>query len=77
MANTFAYIVLFSWPLVVFLQFRILPRSEALCWSIIGGYLALPFGVGINPPVLPTFDKTLIPALSAGIMCLLGVAPVT
>ena len=75
MANTFAYLVLFSWPLVVFLLFRLLPRSEAIVWSIIGGYLALPFGVGINPPVLPTFDKTLIPALSAAVMCLMGVAP--
>ncbi|MEO8243722.1 MAG: hypothetical protein ABI832_15580, partial [bacterium] len=75
MANSFAYVVLFGWPLVVFLLFRLLPRPEAIAWSIIGGYLALPFGVGIDPPVLPTFDKTLIPALSAAVMCLMGVAP--
>ena len=75
MASTFAYIALFGWPLVVFLLFRFLPRTPALIWSLIGGYLALPFGVGVNLPTLPTFDKTLIPALSATVMCLLGVAP--
>lgn len=69
MANSFAYLVLFSWPVVVFILFRLLPRAQALAWSIIGGYLALPFGIGINPPILPTFDKTLIPALSAAVMC--------
>ncbi|MGV8988674.1 MAG: hypothetical protein ACOH2H_20615 [Cypionkella sp.] len=57
--------------MVIFL-FRILPQSQAVAWSIVGGYLALPYGVGINPPVLPTFDKTLIPALSAAAMVLFG-----
>jgi len=75
MPNTIAYVVLFGWPVVVFLLFRLLPRSDALVWSVIGGYLALPFAVGIDLPVLPTFDKTLIPALSAAVLCLLGVAP--
>jgi hypothetical protein len=70
MPNSFAFVVLFSWPLVVFLLFHKLPRPQALIVSIFGGYLLLPFGVGINPPILPTFDKTLIPALSAAIMCL-------
>ncbi|MBI1173622.1 hypothetical protein GC209_19725 [bacterium] len=72
MPNLFAYVALFSWPLVAILLFRSLPRSEAVAWTIVGGYLALPFGVGINPPVLPTIDKTLIPAVSAGILVLLG-----
>ena len=72
MPNIFAYIALFAWPLVVILLFRLLPQSQAVAWSVIGGYLALPHGVGVNPPVLPTFDKVLIPALSAGIMVLLG-----
>lgn len=72
MPNTFAYIVLFGWPLVVFFLFRVMARAEALVWSIIGGYLLLPSGVGINPPVLPTFDKTFIPAASAAVMCLLA-----
>ena len=75
MPNSIAYIVLFGWPLVVFVLFRWLPRAQALVWSIVGGYLVLPFGVGINLPVLPTFDKSLIPTLSALVMCLLGIAP--
>jgi hypothetical protein len=70
MPNTFAFIVLFSWPVAVFLLFRVMARPEALIWSILGGYLLLPPGVGINLPLLPVFDKTLIPALTAAIMCL-------
>jgi hypothetical protein len=69
MPNTFAYVALFSWPFVVFVLFRSMSRASALIWSILGGYLLLPYGVGINPPVLPTIDKTLIPALSAAVMC--------
>jgi hypothetical protein len=72
MPNSTAYLVLFGWPLVVILLFRILPRPHALVWSILGGYLALPFGVGINPPLLPVLDKGLIPALAAAVMCVLG-----
>ena len=71
MPNTFAYIALFSWPVVVFALFRMMPRAQALIASILGGYLLLPYGVGIDLPMLPTFDKTLIPALSAAVMCLL------
>ena len=70
MPNTLSYLVLFSWPVFVLILFRILPRTQALCWSILGGYLALPFGIGINPPLLPTLNKDLIPALMAGILCL-------
>ena len=69
MPNTFAYIALFSWPIVVFFLFRSLPRAQALIASIIGGYLLLPTAVGIDPPMLPTIDKTFIPAFSAFVMC--------
>jgi hypothetical protein len=71
MPNTFAYIALFSWPVVVFILFRFMPRTSALIWSLVGGYLLLPFAVGIDLPSLPTFDKTLIPSFSAALMCLL------
>lgn len=71
MPNSFSYLALFSWPVVVFVLFRIFPRAEALAWSVIGGYLLLPFGVGINPPILPTIDKNLLPSFCAGVMCLL------
>lgn len=72
MPDTFAYIALFSWPFVVFILFRRLPRADAVIWSILGGYLLLPFAVGIKIPMVPTFDKTLIPALSAGLICLIA-----
>lgn len=71
MPNAFAYIALFAWPVVVFILYRRLPRANALVASILGGYLLLPYGVGINPPVLPTYDKTLAPALAALLMSIL------
>lgn len=70
-ANALAYIALFSWPLVVFLLFRKLPRNAALIWSILGGYLLLPFGVAVKIKMIPAFDKDLLPAVSAAVMCLL------
>lgn len=72
MPNTFAYIALFAWPIVVFALFRVLPRPTALVASIVGGYLLLPVRVGIDLPMLPAIDKTLVPAFSAAIMCLLS-----
>lgn len=75
MPNTFSYVALFLWPVVVFFLYRSLPRDRALIAAILGGYLLLPFGVGINLPVLPTYDKTLVPALSAMIMAMFVPAP--
>lgn len=69
MPNTFAYVVLFTWPLVMLAIFRVLPRPAALISSILAGYLLLPFRVGINPPILPTLDKDSIPAITAVILC--------
>lgn len=51
-----------------FLFFR---RENAIITSIIAGYLLLPEGVGFDPPILPTIDKTFVPAFSTLIMCLL------
>ncbi len=68
MPNSFSYLALFSWPVVVFLLFRMLPQAQALVWSVLGGYLLLPFGVGINPPLLPTLDKAFIPVMAAAVM---------
>ncbi|MES2144555.1 MAG: hypothetical protein V4516_09360 [Pseudomonadota bacterium] len=70
MPNSFAYLVLFSWPLVVVLLFWKLSVPRALVISILGGYLFLPEQTGIDLPILPMLDKTLIPSLAAGIMCL-------
>lgn len=70
MPNMFAFVVLLSWPVVVLLLFRSLPRAEALCWSVIGGYLLLPPATAIDLPVLPSIDKTLLPSVTAALMCL-------
>ena len=65
-----AWVILFGWPIVVFLLFRKLPRVEALIWSVVAGYLLLPFGVEVKIKMIPTFDKDLIPILAAGLMLL-------
>src|SRR6056297_1638072 len=71
MSNSFADIVLYSWPVVVYILFQRLPLREALVWSIVAGYLLLPTRTGFNLPAFPTVDKTLIPATMAALMCLM------
>ncbi|WP_096787991.1 hypothetical protein [Rhodobacter sp. CZR27] len=70
MPNLFAYLALLAWPLVVFVMFRRLSLPTALVWSILGGYLFLPSLPVFDLPALPAVDKTLIPSLSAAVMCL-------
>lgn len=70
MPNLLASFVLYSYPLVVLVLFRKLERPQALIWSIMAGYLFLPEQTGIDLPLLPRLDKTLIPSLSAAVMCL-------
>src|SRR6056297_1267634 len=70
MSNSFADIVLYSWPIVVYILFQRLPLREALVWSIVAGYLLLPMRTGFNLPAFPTVDKRLIPVAMAAIMCL-------
>lgn len=72
MPNLVAYIVLFTFPLVVVILFKRLPLQHALVWSIIAGYLLLPLRAGFDLPGLPPVDKTLIPAGCAGLMCLIA-----
>jgi hypothetical protein len=74
MANSFAYLVLYLSPLVVVLLFRALPRTPALIWSVVGGYLFLPVGIGLNLPLLPALTKDLLPVLTAAVMCLVVAA---
>ncbi|RLJ36205.1 hypothetical protein BCF46_3895 [Litoreibacter meonggei] len=61
----FAYFALFSWPVVVFILFARLKATDALIWSILGGYLLLPVRTLYNPPILPTLDKSSVPAIAA------------
>lgn len=72
MPNAFAFLVLFSWPLAVYLLFRFLPRVEALGWSILGGYLLLPTRAGLDLPLVPLIDKGAVPALSAAVLLAFG-----
>ncbi|MGY6634278.1 MAG: hypothetical protein ACXIU8_11130 [Alkalilacustris sp.] len=71
MPNLLAHIVLYAWPLVVILLFRKLPLSQALCWSVIAGYLFLPERTGINISMLPPVSKYTLPSMTALVMCLL------
>lgn len=73
MPNTLAYIVLFGWPIVVLVLFRLLPAAQAFGWSVLAGYLLLPTQAGLDLPGVPSLDKDGVPVLSAGLMLLLGV----
>ena len=63
----FASVVLYSWPLVVMVLFQKYRATLAVLVSIIAGYLVLPAIKGLDLPLLPTFDKTSIPALAAAL----------
>ncbi|WP_442909774.1 hypothetical protein [Hyphomicrobium sp.] len=67
MPNTFAFIVLFSWPAVAWILFRTLPLSKALVWTMLGGYLILPSATSVKVPMMPLIDKGLVPTVSAAI----------
>lgn len=73
MPNTLAYVALFGWPLVVYVLFSRLPRSAALGWTVVAGYLLLPTQAGLNLPGVPAINKDGVPILSAGLMLLFGV----
>lgn len=68
MPSNLAYLALFLWPVVVFILFAKRPVNEALAWSIIAGYMLLPEIVAFDLPVLPAWDKPLVPSLFAAIM---------
>jgi hypothetical protein len=73
MPNAFAYAMLLIWPLVALWLFKRLPRSEALIWTLVAGYLLLPSGTYINLPALPPLNKSNSPAFAALVMCIAGV----
>ena len=68
MPNPIAYLVLAAWPFICLAMFRRLPLERALIWSILGGYLILPPVAEFNLPLVPSMDKTSIPALSAALI---------
>jgi hypothetical protein len=74
MPNAFAYLVLFLWPLVVIVLFRIWPRPTALVAALVAGYLIVP-EMKIELSGLPAIDKTLVITVSAAFMCLFPMRP--
>ncbi|WP_108484033.1 hypothetical protein [Oceaniglobus ichthyenteri] len=68
MPNPIAYLMLAIWPIVCLVMFRKMPLERALIWSILGGYLILPPLAEFNLPLVPSMDKTSIPALSAALI---------
>lgn len=70
MPSPFAFLMLLVWPFVALVLFRRLPPAQALIWTVLGGYLALPPLVAINLPVVPDLDKSSIPNLSAFVLAL-------
>lgn len=65
MPNTFAYIMLLTYPLLVAIMFRRMPVERAFIWTILGGYLILPPVAALDLPVGPSLDKHAIPTLCA------------
>ncbi len=69
--NIFAYLVLFSWPLVGTALFALFPARVACLLTIFGAELFLPANFSVDPPLLPPLGKDLIASASALIGCVL------
>lgn len=69
MPNGFAYLMLFSWPLVAHVMFTRMPVYKALIWTMMAGYLILPSATSFKIPMLPLLDKHSIPTISAFVLC--------
>ena len=63
--NILAYFMITIWPVVAYVLYLRLDPARALIWTILAGYLILPPLTVYNLPVVPDFDKTSIPNLSA------------
>ena len=71
MPNTFAYFMLFAWPLAALAIFRILPFQKALIWSTLAGYLILPSATLFKIPMIPQLDKHSVTVVSALLGCMI------
>ena len=72
MPNAFAYLVLFSWPLVAVVLFAAQPPARALSMAVIVGYLLLPERASVDFPMIPTIDKQMMINLTAAIVTYLA-----
>jgi len=64
MPNYFAYIILFSWPLISVLLFKRYKCSEAVVMNVVVGFLVMPVGVSVDLPFIPPLDKESIIAIT-------------
>src|SRR5262245_43810917 len=67
-----ATLALIIWPVVALWLFSTRPRTEALLWTILGGFLLLPVGVAIKFQGVPEFDKTAAASLAALAGCIVS-----
>lgn len=68
--NLFAFLALLAWPLVGLWLFRTRPLTQAILWTILGGYLLLPVRAEIKFEMIPALDKNSIPSLTAILGCM-------
>lgn len=68
--NVFVAVAILVWPMVAVFLFRLLPLNQAALWTILGGLLLLPNGIGIKLQMIPGLDKNSVPNLCALIGCL-------
>lgn len=68
MPNTFAYLVLFSWPLMATVLFAAQPPARAVSLAVIVGYLLLPQRAGIDLPMIPMIDRVMVINLTAALV---------
>lgn len=71
MPNMLAFLVLLLWPLAIVLMFRKMPPERAFIWAILGGYMLLPEATEFNLPMIPAFDKSSLPNLTALVVCVM------
>lgn len=71
MPNTFAYIMLFAWPVIALIIYRTLPFERALVWSFMAAYMVLPEATAVDPPLIPALNKSSITNIAAFLICLL------
>lgn len=70
MPNTFAYLMLMIWPVIMAVLFRKLSPDRALIWSFLGAFTLLPTNVYFDFPLIPTLDKYTLPSVTAMVLCL-------
>jgi hypothetical protein len=64
MPNILAYIALFSWPIFVKWSLSRYPTKDAIFISLTLAMLLLPSGFEVDPPLIPSLDKSTLTYLS-------------